>query len=160
MALPSTTCSACEWCCANGEVADLGGYAIDLPGYDLPGVFVGSEGTLGIATEIILRIVRKPEAVLTALAAFPHTDAAGQAVSDIIAGAFCQPPSRSWIASPSRRRRRRCMRATPRARARCCWSSWTARGRGRGAIGAGGGDLPRGGRDASGGWRVPTRSAR
>ena len=70
---------------ANGEVADLGGYAVDLPGYDLPGVFVGSEGTLGIATEIILRIVRKPEAVLTALAAFPHTDAAGQAVSDIIA---------------------------------------------------------------------------
>lgn len=71
---------------ANGEVADLGGYAVDLPGYDLPGVFVGSEGTLGIATEIILRIVRKPEAVQTALAAFPHTDAAGQAVSDIIAG--------------------------------------------------------------------------
>ncbi len=71
---------------ANGEVADLGGYAFDLPGYDLPGVFVGSEGTLGIATEIILRVVRKPEAVLTALAAFPHTDAAGQAVSDIIAG--------------------------------------------------------------------------
>jgi glycolate dehydrogenase FAD-linked subunit len=71
---------------ANGEVADLGGYAVDMPGYDLPGVFVGSEGTFGIATEITLRIVRKPEAVLTALAAFPHTDAAGQAVSDIIAG--------------------------------------------------------------------------
>ncbi len=71
---------------ANGEVADLGGFAVDLPGYDLPGIFVGSEGTLGIATEIILRIVRKPEAVVTALAAFPHTDAAGQAVSDIIAG--------------------------------------------------------------------------
>jgi glycolate oxidase len=71
---------------ANGEVADLGGFAVDLPGYDLPGIFVGSEGTLGIATEIILRIVRRPEAVLTALAAFPHTDAAGQAVSDIIAG--------------------------------------------------------------------------
>jgi glycolate oxidase len=70
---------------ANGEVADLGGFAVDLPGYDLPGIFVGSEGTLGIATEIVLRIVRKPEAVVTALAAFPHTDAAGQAVSDIIA---------------------------------------------------------------------------
>jgi len=49
------------------------------------GVFVGSEGTLGIATEITLRLLRRPEAVVTQLAAFDSTDHAGRAVSDIIA---------------------------------------------------------------------------
>jgi glycolate oxidase len=69
----------------DGELVTLGGPALDSPGYDLPGVIVGSEGTLGIVTEVILRIVRKPEAVVTALVAFAHTDAAGEAVSGIIA---------------------------------------------------------------------------
>ena len=63
---------------ADGELVELGGPALDSPGYDLPGIFVGSEGTLGIATEITLRLLRKPEAVQTALAAFGHTDAAGR----------------------------------------------------------------------------------
>src|SRR4030081_3864476 len=49
------------------------------------GVFVGSEGTLGIATKIPLRIVKRPECVQTLLAAFPSTNEAGAAVSDIIA---------------------------------------------------------------------------
>jgi glycolate oxidase len=70
---------------ANGEVVDLGGPALDTPGYDLPGIIVGSEGTLGIVTEITLRIVRKPELVQTLLAAFDSTDTAGEAVSDVIA---------------------------------------------------------------------------
>src|SRR5207245_4271951 len=48
-------------------------------------VFVGSEGTLGIATKIILRIVKRPECVRTLLAAFPSTNEAGAAVSGIIA---------------------------------------------------------------------------
>src|SRR5579864_3594394 len=69
----------------DGEMVHLGGKAPDSPGYDLVGAFVGSEGTLGIATKITLRIVRKPEAVRTLLAAFPHTDEAGAAVSGIIA---------------------------------------------------------------------------
>lgn len=69
----------------NGEMVHLGGKALDTPGYDLVGAFVGSEGTLGIATKITLRIVRKPEAVRTLLAAFPSTDEAGGAVSGIIA---------------------------------------------------------------------------
>jgi glycolate oxidase len=55
------------------------------PGPDLLGVFVGSEGTLGIATRLTLRILRRPEAVTTVLAGFPSTDAAGAAVSDTIA---------------------------------------------------------------------------
>jgi len=69
----------------DGELVQLGGPTLDPPGYDLTGVMVGSEGTLGIATKIILRIVRKPEAVQTAMASFAHTDAAGEAVSGIIA---------------------------------------------------------------------------
>jgi glycolate oxidase len=69
----------------DGTLAHLGGTTLDTPGYDLTGVFVGSEGTLGIATRIILRIVKRPECVQTLLAAFPTTNEAGAAVSDIIA---------------------------------------------------------------------------
>jgi glycolate oxidase len=69
----------------DGQLVHLGGKALDPPGYDLAGVFVGSEGTLGIATKMILRIVKRPECVQTLLAAFPSTNEAGAAVSDIIA---------------------------------------------------------------------------
>ena len=51
---------------------------------DLAGVFVGSEGTLGIATEIVVRVVPRPQRVETLLAAFPSTDAAGEVVSAVI----------------------------------------------------------------------------
>jgi glycolate oxidase len=69
----------------DGSLVHFGGKTLDAPGYDLAGVFVGSEGTLGIATKIILRIVKRPESVRTLLAAFPSTNEAGAAVSDIIA---------------------------------------------------------------------------
>ncbi len=68
----------------DGELVRLGGRAPDPPGYDLLGAFVGSEGTLGIATEVTVRLVRLPEAVRTLLAAFGTTDEAGGAVSSII----------------------------------------------------------------------------
>jgi glycolate oxidase len=68
----------------DGSLVNLGGKTLDAPGYDLMGVFVGSEGTLGVATKIILRIVKQPECVQTLLAAFPSTNEAGAAVSDII----------------------------------------------------------------------------
>jgi glycolate oxidase len=68
----------------DGSVVRLGGRAPDPPGYDLLGAFVGSEGTLGIATEVTVRLMRTPEAVRTMLAAFPSTDEAGGAVSAII----------------------------------------------------------------------------
>jgi glycolate oxidase len=55
------------------------------PGPDLLGAFVGSEGTLGIATEIVVRVLRRPEAVRTLLAGFDSTDQAGTAVSGVIA---------------------------------------------------------------------------
>ena len=69
----------------DGEVVRLGGKALDPPGYDLLGAIVGSEGTLGIATEVTVRLMRAPEHVRTLLAAFPTTDEAGAAVSAIIA---------------------------------------------------------------------------
>ena len=69
----------------DGSMIHIGSRCGDAPGYDLCGMFVGSEGTLGIATRIVLRIVRRPQTVRTMLAAFDSTDHAGQAVSDIIA---------------------------------------------------------------------------
>src|SRR6201993_684758 len=69
----------------DGSLVHLGGKTLDTPGYDLAGVFVGSEGTLGIATKVTLRIVKRPECIRTLLAAFPGTNEAGAAVSDIIA---------------------------------------------------------------------------
>jgi len=69
----------------SGELVQLGSNTLDQPGYDLPGVFVGSEGTLGVATKVTLRIVKRPEVVQTLLAAFNSIEAAGQTVSDIIA---------------------------------------------------------------------------
>jgi len=69
----------------DGEIVNLGGECLDAPGYDLVGVFVGSEGTLGIATEALVKIQRLPEAVETLLAVFDSMEVAGQAASGIIA---------------------------------------------------------------------------
>jgi glycolate oxidase len=68
-----------------GEVVLVGSETLDAVGYDLTGLLVGSEGTLGLATEITLRIVRKPQTIQVLLAAFDSISAAGQTVSDIIA---------------------------------------------------------------------------
>jgi glycolate oxidase len=57
----------------------------DAPGYDLLGAFVGSEGTLGVATRIALRVVPRPESVRTLVAFFEDTSHAGEAVSAIVA---------------------------------------------------------------------------
>jgi len=69
----------------DGEVVELGGKALDPDGPDLLGVIVGSEGTLGIATRITLRLVRTPQTIQTLLAGFHSMDAAGAAVSEIVA---------------------------------------------------------------------------
>lgn len=68
-----------------GEIVELGGAVPEMPGYDLTGVFVGSEGMLGIATEVTLRILKAPESVKVLLADFTSVAAAGATVSDIIA---------------------------------------------------------------------------
>jgi glycolate oxidase len=68
----------------DGSMVDLGGMIPEMPGYDLMGVFVGSEGTLGIATEVTLRILKVPESICVLLADFTSIEAAGAAVAGII----------------------------------------------------------------------------
>jgi len=69
----------------DGSLVRIGSSLPDAPGPDLIGLMVGSEGTLAIITKITVRILRKPEAVQTLLAAFDTISAGGHAVSDIIA---------------------------------------------------------------------------
>ncbi|MFR9805769.1 FAD-linked oxidase C-terminal domain-containing protein [Pseudonocardia sp. RS010] len=69
----------------DGEVVTLGGDTAEQQGPDLRGVFLGSEGTLGIATKITVRLLRTPETVRTLLADFPSVAEAGEVVSDIVA---------------------------------------------------------------------------
>src|SRR4051795_4394253 len=74
---------AAEIVLPDGELVQL---SVWDEGPDLLGAFIGSEGTLGIATRLRLRILRLPEATRTLLAGFAHTDDAGSAVSAIIGG--------------------------------------------------------------------------
>src|SRR6266540_6378107 len=69
----------------DGEIMWLGGRTREAQGYDLAGLFVGSEGTFGIATKIVVRILRRPQAVKTVLAVFDSIDEASEAVSAVIA---------------------------------------------------------------------------
>ena len=69
---------------ADGSIQWLGDRTRESTGYDLRGVLVGSEGTLAIITKVILRLLKKPEAVKTLLAVFKELDDASAAVSDII----------------------------------------------------------------------------
>jgi glycolate oxidase len=68
----------------DGELVQIGGKELDAPGYDLLGAFVGSEGTLGVATKVWLRVVPSPETVKTLVAFFDSTRHAGEAVSQIV----------------------------------------------------------------------------
>jgi len=69
----------------DGEIVWFGGKAPDSPGYDLTGLMVGSEGTLGIVTKILVRIMPQQEGVRTLLALFDDLAPAGRTVSAIIA---------------------------------------------------------------------------
>ncbi len=69
---------------ADGDVVEIGGPTVETPGYDLTGIFVGSEGMIGICTAITLRLVRRAESIRLSLVAFASTDEAGEAVSGII----------------------------------------------------------------------------
>ncbi len=72
---------------SDGEVVQLGGKELERPGYDLLGAFVGSEGTLGIATKITVRITPSPEAVKTMVAFFDSTaDAGSRRLGDRVRG--------------------------------------------------------------------------
>ncbi len=70
---------------ADGSVIETGSPTEDAPGYDLTGLFVGSEGTLGVVTRIPVRLSRLPEAVKTLLAVYDRLEDVGESVSEIIA---------------------------------------------------------------------------
>jgi glycolate oxidase len=69
----------------DGEVVHLGGESLEASGPDMVGLFVGSEGLFGVALEITLRLLPKPETFRTVLAAYRTLEAAGQAVSMVVA---------------------------------------------------------------------------
>jgi D-lactate dehydrogenase (cytochrome) len=71
---------------ADGRLIRTGGRAFDYPEYDLTGLLVGSEGTLGIVTEAQLRLVRNVPGIKTLMAIFDSVETAGEAVSAVIAG--------------------------------------------------------------------------
>ena len=70
---------------ADGEVVRIGGRELEPAGLDLLGLVVGSEGLLGIVTEVTVRILRAPETARAILLGFPTTTAAGDCVAEIIA---------------------------------------------------------------------------
>src|SRR4051812_8587050 len=74
----------CEIVLMNGEVIRIGGKAAEPSGYDLLGVITGSEGLLGVVTEVTVRILQKPETARALMIGFAEVEAAGQCVADVI----------------------------------------------------------------------------
>jgi len=75
----------CELVLMSGEVVRLGGKGFDAAGYDLLGVIAGSEGLLGVVTEVTVRLLPTPQTARAMLLGFPSVEAAGACVGDIIA---------------------------------------------------------------------------
>lgn len=73
-----------EMVLVTGEVIRLGGKHLDSEGYDLLGIMTGSEGLLGVVTEVTVRILQKPEMARAVLVGFPTSEDAGQCVADVI----------------------------------------------------------------------------
>lgn len=69
----------------NGDIVRLGGKHLDAEGYDLLGIMTGSEGLLGVVTEVTVRILRKPETLRAVLIGFPSSETGGNCVAAIIA---------------------------------------------------------------------------
>ena len=74
-----------EMVLTNGDVIRLGGRPLDAEGYDLLGLMTGSEGLLGVVTEVTVRILQKPETLRAVLMGFPSVEAGGDCVATIIA---------------------------------------------------------------------------
>ncbi|MDZ4802576.1 MAG: FAD-linked oxidase C-terminal domain-containing protein [Bryobacteraceae bacterium] len=72
----------------DGRVIETGGRTFDRAGYDVTGLFTGSEGTMALITKVFVRLMKAPEAVKTALAIYDRTDDAGDTVAEITARAI------------------------------------------------------------------------
>ncbi|HET7850020.1 MAG TPA: FAD-linked oxidase C-terminal domain-containing protein [Pseudolabrys sp.] len=90
----------CEIVLMNGHVLRLGGKHLDAGGYDLLGIVTGSEGLLGVVTEVTVRILKKAEAARALLVGFPTSEDAGQCVSRII-GAGIIPGGMEMMDKPA-----------------------------------------------------------
>ena len=90
----------CEIVLITGEVLRIGGRHLDAPGYDLLGLITGSEGLLGVVTEVTVRILRKPETARALLVGFPSSEDAGECVSRII-GAGIIPGGMEMMDKPA-----------------------------------------------------------
>ncbi|MGY6706732.1 MAG: FAD-linked oxidase C-terminal domain-containing protein [Rhizobiaceae bacterium] len=84
----------------DGEIVRLGGKHLDAEGYDLLGLMTGSEGLLGVVTEVTVRILQAPETARAMLVGFPSSEEAGQCVADII-GAGIVPGGMEMMDRPA-----------------------------------------------------------
>lgn len=76
---------AIRWLTMEGEVMQAGGEALDAPGLDLRAILIGSEGLLGIVTEVVVKLLPRPQLARVVMASFDDVERAGNAVADIIA---------------------------------------------------------------------------
>jgi glycolate oxidase len=90
----------CELVLMTGEIVRIGGKHLDAGGYDLLGVITGSEGLLGVVTEITVRILKKPECARAVLVGFCSSEDAGECVSKII-GAGIIPAGMEMMDAPA-----------------------------------------------------------
>ncbi|MET0970402.1 MAG: FAD-linked oxidase C-terminal domain-containing protein [Tardiphaga sp.] len=90
----------CEIVLMSGEIIRIGGKAAEPSGYDLLGVITGSEGLLGVITEITVRILQKPETARALMIGFAEVEAAGQCVADVI-GAGIIPGGMEMMDKPA-----------------------------------------------------------
>jgi glycolate oxidase len=90
----------CEIVLMTGEILRIGGRHLDAPGYDLLGLITGSEGLLGVVTEVTVRILKKPETARALLVGFPSSEDAGECVSRII-GAGIIPGGMEMMDKPA-----------------------------------------------------------
>jgi glycolate oxidase len=90
----------CEIVLMDGQVLRIGGRHLDASAYDLLGVITGSEGLLGVVTEVTVRILKKPETARAVLVGFPSSEDAGECVSRII-GAGIIPGGMEMMDKPA-----------------------------------------------------------
>src|SRR3954470_22553805 len=90
----------CEIVLIGGEVLRIGGKSLEDSGYDVMGVITGSEGLLGVITEVTVRLLKKPETARAVLVGFPSSESAGECVSRII-GAGIIPGGMEMMDKPA-----------------------------------------------------------